>query len=162
MLWVRYANQTYSNIFIGDFENKYIHLFLQGILLIILPFINDIFFIWTWTKKQLTIHLNVSSKKQNSNFKYIISQTFIKSKFSKVKIWPIPRKENSANTKSLNLELLTHLTCIIFLSSLEKWFEATEIYQKFKREGDWAKLRQSICLLRQSWTKYLAQSKVMQ
>ena len=84
------------------------------------------------------------------------------SKFSKVKFWPKPRIQNSANTKPLNLELLTQLTCFIFLSWLEKCFEVTEIFQKFKCEGDWAKLRQKICLLRQSWTKYLALSKEIQ
>ena len=84
------------------------------------------------------------------------------SKFSKVKFWPKPRIQNSANTKPLNLELLTQLTCFIFLSWLEKCFEVTEIFQKFKWEGDWAKLWQKICLLRQSWTKYLAQSKEIQ
>ena len=34
--------------------------------------------------------------------------------------------------------------------------------QKFKSEGDWAKLRPRICSLRQSWTKYLTQSKEIQ
>ena len=64
------------------------------------------------------------------------------SKFSKVKFWPKPRIQNSANTKPLNLELLTQLTCFIFLAWLEKCFEVIEIFQKLKCEGDWAKLRQ--------------------
>ena len=58
----------------------------------------------------------------------------------KVKFWPKTRTQNSANTKPLNLELLRQLTCFIFLSWLEKCFE--EIFQKFKCEGHWAKLRQ--------------------
>ena len=84
------------------------------------------------------------------------------SKFCKVKFWPKSRIENKANTKPLNLELLRQLTCFIFLSWLEKCFEVTEIFQKFKCEGDWAKLQQKNCLFRQSWTKYLAQSKEIQ
>ena len=82
-----------------------------------------------------------------------------RSRFSKVKFRPKPRIQNSANTKPLNLELLTQLTYFIFLSCLEKCFEVTETFQNFKCDGGWAKLRQEICLLRQSWTKYLAQSK---
>ena len=62
--------------------------------------------------------------------------------FSKVKVWPKPRTQNCANTKPLNLELLTQLACFIFLSRLEKCFEVTEIFQKFKCEGDWVKLRE--------------------
>ena len=54
------------------------------------------------------------------------------SKFSKVKFWPKPRIQNSANTKPLNLELLTELTCFIFTSWLEKCFEITENIQKYK------------------------------
>ena len=38
------------------------------------------------------------------------------SKVSKVKFWPKPRIQSSANTKPLNLELLTQLTYFIFLS----------------------------------------------
>ena len=105
-----------------------------------------------WKKYQFWLE-NVSSFKKTTNRG--------SSKFSKVKFWPKPRIQNSANTDSLNLELLTQLTCFIFLSWLEKCFEVTEIFQKFKW-GDWAKLRQKICLLRQSWTKYLAQSKEIQ
>ena len=51
-----------------------------------------------------------------------------------------------------NLELLTQLTCIIFLSWLEKCFEVTENVKKFKCDGGCGKLRQKICLLRQSLT----------
>ena len=46
------------------------------------------------------------------------------------------------------------LTCIIFLSWLEKCFEVTENVQKFRFEGDWAELHPKICLVRQSWSKY--------
>ena len=84
------------------------------------------------------------------------------SKFSKVKFWPKSRIQNSANIKPFNLELLTLLTCLIFLSWLEKCFEVIGNFQKFKCEGDWAKLRQKNCLLRQSWTKYLASRKEIQ
>ena len=58
--------------------------------------------------------------------------------------------ENSANTKPLNLELLTELTCFIFKSWLQKYFEVTENIQKFKCEGNGAKLKSKICFLRQS------------
>ena len=51
------------------------------------------------------------------------------------------------------------LTWFMFLSRSEKCFEVTEIFQKFKCEEDFAKLRPKICLHRQSWAKYLAQSK---
>ena len=71
-------------------------------------------------------------------------------KFSKVKFWHKPRIQNSAKTKLRNLEFLTQLTCIIFLSWLEKCFEVTDNVQTFKREGDWDKLRIKICLLRQN------------
>ena len=34
--------------------------------------------------------------------------------------------------------------------------------EKFKLEGDWAELWQKVCLLRQSWTKYLKQNRKIQ
>ena len=37
-----------------------------------------------------------------------------------------------------------------------KCFEVIENVPKFNFERDWTKLRPKICLLRQSWTKYLA------
>ena len=48
-------------------------------------------------------------------------------KFSKVKLWPKPRIQNSANTNPLNLEYLTQVTWFIFTSWLEKCFELTKI-----------------------------------
>ena len=52
---------------------------------------------------------------------------------AKLKVfWPKPRIQNNANTKPLNLELLTELTCFIFTSWLEKCFEITENIQKYK------------------------------
>ena len=52
-----------------------------------------------------------------------------------------PKIQNSAHTKELNSELLTELTCFIYRSWMEKCFEVTEKIQKFKCEGNWAKLR---------------------
>ena len=57
------------------------------------------------------------------------------------------------------MELLTQLSCFKSTSSLEKCFELTENIQKFRWKGDWAKLRPKIYFLRQSYAKYLAQSK---
>ena len=86
--------------------------------------------------------IQISGKSTNFGSKMFKKQLIGKgSKFSKVKFWPKPRIQNSANTKPLNLELLTQLACFMFLSRLEKCFEVTEISQKFKCEGDWAKLR---------------------
>ena len=44
---------SYDNIFMDHFERKYISLFLQGISLSSLGFIDDIFFVWTGSKEQL-------------------------------------------------------------------------------------------------------------
>ena len=49
---------SYANIFMDHFEKKYIYPFLQRLSLIYLPFIDDIFFIWTGTKEQLRNCLN--------------------------------------------------------------------------------------------------------
>ena len=58
------------------FKNTYLYPLLQGLSLVYLRFIDDLFFIWTGTKKQLTNCLNNLSKKQNSiKFEYNISQT---------------------------------------------------------------------------------------
>ena len=81
------------------------------------------------------------------------------STFSTVKIWSKPTIQNSSNTKHLKLELFTRLICFIFLSWLEKCFEVTKIFHRFNSEGNWTKLRQKFCLLRQSWKKYLIQTK---
>ena len=69
---------SYANIFMNHIEKKYIYPFLQGLSLIYLRFIDDIFFIWTGTKKQLTNCWNNLNKKHNSiKFEYKISQTCI-------------------------------------------------------------------------------------
>ena len=65
-------------IFMDHFEKKYICPFLQGISLIYLWFIGDIFFIWTGSKEQLTNCLNDFNKKHNPiKFEDKISQTSI-------------------------------------------------------------------------------------
>ena len=67
---------SYANIFMDHFKNKYLYPFLQGLSLVYLRFIDDLFFIWTGIKEQLTNCLNNLSKKQNSiKFEYNISQT---------------------------------------------------------------------------------------
>ena len=68
----------------------------------------------------------------------------------------------SANTKPLNLELLTELTWFTFTSWFEKCFEVTENIQKLMCERNWAKLKSKICFLRQSYPKYLDQIKEIQ
>ena len=69
---------SYANIFMDHFEKKYIYPLLQGLSLIYLRFIDDIFFIWTGTKEQLTNCLNNLNKKLNSiKFECKISQTSI-------------------------------------------------------------------------------------
>ena len=68
MPWVRYAN-----IFMDHFEKKYIYPFIQGLPLIYLRFIDDIFFIWTGTKEQLTnclFNLNKNTIPSSLNIKY--------------------------------------------------------------------------------------------
>ena len=57
---------SYGNIFMDHFDKKYIYPVLQGISLIYLRFIDDIFFIRTGTKEQLENGLNNVNKKQNS------------------------------------------------------------------------------------------------
>ena len=65
---------SYANMFVDHFKKKYIYSFLQGISLIYLRFIDNIFFIWTGTKEPLTNCLNNLNKKRNSiNFEYKIS-----------------------------------------------------------------------------------------
>ena len=69
---------SYAHIFMDHFEKKYIYRFLQGLSLIYLRFIDDIFLIWTGTKEQLTNCLNNLNKKHNSiKFEYKIWQTSI-------------------------------------------------------------------------------------
>ena len=68
----------YANIFMDHFEKKYTYPFLQGLSLIYLRFIDDIFFIWAGTKEQLTNCLNNLNKKHISiKFEYKISQSSI-------------------------------------------------------------------------------------
>ena len=56
---------SHENIFKDHFEKNYMYPFLQGFLLIYLRFIDDIFFIWTGTKEQLTKCLNNLNKEHN-------------------------------------------------------------------------------------------------
>ena len=55
--------------------------------------------------------------------------------FSKVKLWPKPRTQNSPKIKPLGLEHLMQLTWYISWSWLEKRFEVTENVQKLKKTG---------------------------
>ena len=69
---------SYTNIFMNHFERKHISPFLQGLSLIYLRFIDDIFFIWTGRKEQLIRNLGELSTKHNSiKFEYKISKTSI-------------------------------------------------------------------------------------
>ena len=71
---------SYANIFMEHFERKYsIYLcFLQGLSLIYLSFIDDIFFLRTGSKEQLIRNLDELNTKHNSiEFEYKISKTII-------------------------------------------------------------------------------------
>ena len=64
---------SYANIFRDRFEKKYIYSFLQGLALMYLRFIHDLFFIWTGTKEQFKNCLNRLKKNTISsslNIKY--------------------------------------------------------------------------------------------
>ena len=52
-------------------------------------------------------------------------------KFSKCKVWPKPRIQNSTNTKPLNLELLLELTCFI----LKSWLDNVLKLQKISKNS---------------------------
>ena len=107
----------------------------------------------------IMIQLSGKSTKLAQKCQFVQKTTNRKSwKFSKVKFWPKPSIQNKAYIKPLNLELLRQLNSFVFSSRLEKCFEVTENAQKLKCKGDWAKLLPNICLLRQSWTKYLAKN----
>ena len=56
---------SYANIFIDSFEKIYVYIYpsLQGISLIYLRFIDDIFFMWKDTKEKLKNCLNKLNKK---------------------------------------------------------------------------------------------------
>ena len=71
--------------------------------------------------------INFGSKNVSSFKKQLIGEV---ESFLKLNFGPKPRMQNSANTKPLNLELLTQPTCFIFLSWLQKCFEVTENVQK--------------------------------
>ena len=75
-----------------------------------------------WEKYQFWLK-NVSSIKE---------QLVGKGESFKVKFWPKPSIQNNPNTKPLNLELLKQLSCFIFLSWLEKFFEVTENVQNIQ------------------------------
>ena len=56
------------------FKRKYISLFLQGLSLIYLRFIDDIFFIWTGSKEKLIRNLDeLNTKKDSVKFEFKIS-----------------------------------------------------------------------------------------
>ena len=60
------------------FERKYVSPFLQGLSLIYLKFIDDMFFIWTGSKEKLIRNLDELNTKQDSiKFECKISKTSI-------------------------------------------------------------------------------------
>ena len=66
------------NIFMDHFERKYVSPFLQGLSLIYLKFIDDMFFIWTGSKEKLIRNLDELNTKQDSiKFECKISKTSI-------------------------------------------------------------------------------------
>ena len=58
--------QSYLNIFMDHFERKYISPLLQGLLLIYLRPIEDIFLIWKESKEQLIQDFNKLNTKHES------------------------------------------------------------------------------------------------
>ena len=68
----------------------------------------------------------------------------------------------SANTKPLNLELLTEVTWFTFTSRFVECLEVTENIQIFMYEGKWAKFQSKIYFVGQSYPNYLAQIKEIQ
>ena len=69
---------SYGNIFMDHFERKYISPFLQGLSLIYLRFIDDLFFIWTGSKEQFFRTLDeLNTKHDPIKFEYKISKTSI-------------------------------------------------------------------------------------
>ena len=70
--------QSSASTFADHFEKKYIYPFLQGLPLIYLRFIDDVFFLWTGTKEQLTnCSFNLNKNYNSIKFKYKVSQTSI-------------------------------------------------------------------------------------
>ena len=69
---------SYANIYMDQFERKYISLFLQGLSSTYLRLLDDIFFIWTESKEQLIRNLGeLNGKHDPIKFKYKISKTSI-------------------------------------------------------------------------------------
>ena len=68
---------SYTNIFIARFEQKHIYPFIKGKIDFYLRYIDDVFFIWKSTKKELKFLFNRFNKKHPSiNF----DQKYSKSK----------------------------------------------------------------------------------
>ena len=53
---------SYTNIFMDNFERKFIYSFIKTFSLIYLTFIDDIFFVWTGSKTNLGKFLNELNK----------------------------------------------------------------------------------------------------
>ena len=69
---------SYANIYMDQFERKYISLFLQGLSSTYLRLLDDIFFIWTESKEQLIRNLGeLNGKHDPIKFEYKISKTSI-------------------------------------------------------------------------------------
>ena len=80
-----------ASIFMDHFEKKYVYSFLQGIWLIYLQFIDDIFFFWTGTKEQLTrvtfwitCIKNIISSSLNIGYHKLASNFWIKKSLYKI------------------------------------------------------------------------------
>ena len=73
------------------FDKKYIYPFLQGLSLIFLRFIDDVFFIWTGTQEQLTNCLNDLNEKHKIK------------KYKKYRKLPLPLLTQNSLFKITNL-----------------------------------------------------------
>ena len=68
MLWVQFALQppAYANIFMAEFEEKYIYPLIKDKSILFLCYIGDTFMIWTKSEKQLKDFMSELNQKHPS------------------------------------------------------------------------------------------------
>ena len=57
----------YANIFVASFESKYIYTYIKEKIITFLPFIDDLFMIWTGRQEELLRFINKVNQKKTEH-----------------------------------------------------------------------------------------------
>ena len=83
----------YANIFVASFESKYIYTYIKEKIITFLPFIDDLFMIWTGRQEELLRFINKVNQKKNRTPKFDFKYSKTKIEFLDVLLYKYVNKK---------------------------------------------------------------------